>query len=380
VKPLQKWLGLVVVVCYFSLVLYIVISYGPHPVRLFGANKPSHQEVKGQVETEKEGNVKEKKVKSIEKIRREEVERVSEKNVIVITGVNCGYLDFATNWAYSLLNLSILNFLFIADDLPSAHFLENRFPGHVVVSGEEVPERGKRASEYKAVGFKDICSKRPTWVRLFYLLGFDVLYADIDAVWLQNPFPVFFGEEAMGELEFIAADDSRSGRLNPLGLSGNLCSCLLYFRHPPSNTTLNNPLRQHNEELAYELIKRWEKRVKDYPGEMDQESLNQELPAGVMDGLKFSILPRLSFPNGRNFMSFPDGTLPFVVHNNWIIGHSAKKKRFKQFGLWNVSDVEFPRCESSNSRKITSRRRKNGLSLPSRSASLRKSFKPTSHT
>ena len=34
-----------------------------------------------------------------------------------------------------------------------------------------------------------------------------------------------------------------------------------------------------------------------------------------------------------------------VVHNNWIIGHDPKRKRFQDNGLWEVGDWEFPTCE-----------------------------------
>lgn len=34
-----------------------------------------------------------------------------------------------------------------------------------------------------------------------------------------------------------------------------------------------------------------------------------------------------------------------MVHNNWIIGHDAKRDRFRKSGLWEVEDWEFPTCQ-----------------------------------
>lgn len=34
-----------------------------------------------------------------------------------------------------------------------------------------------------------------------------------------------------------------------------------------------------------------------------------------------------------------------VVHNNWIIGHDAKRDRFRQADLWKVDDWDLPNCE-----------------------------------
>ncbi|CAN0402284.1 unnamed protein product, partial [Ectocarpus sp. 13 AM-2016] len=34
-----------------------------------------------------------------------------------------------------------------------------------------------------------------------------------------------------------------------------------------------------------------------------------------------------------------------IVHNNWIVGHDPKRKRFRMAGLWVVDDWEFPTCQ-----------------------------------
>ena len=54
------------------------------------------------------------------------------------------------------------------------------------------------------------------------------------------------------------------------------------------------------------------------------------------------------FPPGLRFfgdqMSFrskmPPGSHPVVVHNNYVIGHSKKVKRFEHFNLWFVREEQ----------------------------------------
>lgn len=62
----------------------------------------------------------------------------------------------------------------------------------------------------------------------------------------------------------------------------------------------------------------------------------------------YAVLPRAAFPNGTAYFNvkLPQrfGIVPYVVHNNCVIGHDSKVDRFKTYGMWFIPgpiDVNF---------------------------------------
>ena len=55
-------------------------------------------------------------------------------------------------------------------------------------------------------------------------------------------------------------------------------------------------------------------------------------------GLRFRALPRELYPNGATFFSRGvrphSAALPYAVHNNWIAGFEAKRRRFEEHAMW----------------------------------------------
>lgn len=68
--------------------------------------------------------------------------------------------------------------------------------------------------------------------------------------------------------------------------------------------------------------------------------------------MQLEYFPEDRFPSGRAFFEYPFEEeyvrIHFenimVVHNNWIRGHAAKRKRFERYHLWDVGDQVFPSC------------------------------------
>lgn len=66
------------------------------------------------------------------------------------------------------------------------------------------------------------------------------------------------------------------------------------------------------------------------------------------DVANYLVLPRSSFPNGTAYynVKLPQrfGVVPYIVHNNCIIGHDSKVDRFKMYDQWFIAateDVDF---------------------------------------
>lgn len=75
-----------------------------------------------------------------------------------------------------------------------------------------------------------------------------------------------------------------------------------------------------------------------------------ELKEGVSN---YAVLPRAAFPNGTAYFNvkLPQrfGLVPYVVHNNCIIGHDSKVDRFRMYNMWFIAepvDVTFEKASN----------------------------------
>ena len=60
------------------------------------------------------------------------IDRIAHWNTVVVSQANCGYLPFAENWLHHAAHVNLSNYLIITEDEPSAAYLEQRHPGHVI--------------------------------------------------------------------------------------------------------------------------------------------------------------------------------------------------------------------------------------------------------
>jgi WD40 repeat protein len=92
---------------------------------------------------------------------------------------------------------------------------------------------------------------------------------------------------------------------------------------------LANRLTQKHSDLAITTLEQWD------------TSPQFNLDTGKANYL---VLPRALFPNGTAYynVKLPQrfGVVPFIVHNNCIIGHDSKVDRFKMYGQWFTAESE----------------------------------------
>jgi hypothetical protein len=82
------------------------------------------------------------------------------------------------------------------------------------------------------------------------------------------------------------------------------------------------------------MIKRWDALLAGTP-RLNQPVFNDAVRE--IDGLRHVGLPDTLFPTGRHYFEVMNETARrgvAVVHNNFIIGHDTKKKRFEEHNLW----------------------------------------------
>lgn len=66
-------------------------------------------------------------------------------------------------------------------------------------------------------------------------------------------------------------------------------------------------------------------------------------PFKLKEGVSnYAVLPRAAFPNGTAYFNvkLPQrfGLVPYVVHNNCIIGHDSKVDRFRMYNMWFIAE------------------------------------------
>jgi rhamnogalacturonan II specific xylosyltransferase len=132
----------------------------------------------------------------------------------------------------------------------------------------------------------------------------NIIYSDIDTVWLRNPIPYL-----NGSFDIWSQMDLKSANV--------LCTGFLAIQ-----SNIN----------TVKFIKTWHNELKETPA-LNQPVFNKLVRKSA---LHIKALEKKRFPSGKEyFEQFSDGArAKVVVVHNWIIGHDKKLERFKKMKLW----------------------------------------------
>lgn len=260
---------------------------------------------------------------------------VAKNNTLIVCAVSEAYLPFLNNWLISITRQKHQEkVLVIAEDYATLYKVNERWPGHAVL----VPPALEAAAAHKfgSQGFFNFTARRPRHLLQILELGYNVMYNDVDMVWLADPFPYLEGKHDvyfMDDMAYVKPLD-HSHELPPPGKKGRtyICSCLIYLR-PTVGAKL--------------LMKKWIEELQDQPWSRakkanDQPGFNWALnkTAGQVD---VYLLPQKAFPTGglyfknKTWVKETKG-MHVIIHNNYIIGFEKKTKRFQDYGLWLVDE------------------------------------------
>ncbi|XP_053391059.1 uncharacterized protein LOC128553886 [Mercenaria mercenaria] len=225
-------------------------------------------------------------------------------NWTLLVTVNNGYFDFFKNWIhfYRRFNFNYTLIVIAEDDI--VFFKLQKLGGKLITL-----VRGRRNTSSEAVVFGsraygELASGRPSYMLRYLQNGVNIVYADLDAVWLRNPFPYF-----NGNFEIWMPSDGRPG---------NLCAGLMAIKSSKETIT---------------LMQEWKASLNKHP-KGNQYAFNQVVKYSQV---RLKTLDMNLFPSGKlYFKKFNDEQRRkvVIVHNNWIKGHPAKLQRFKTYKLW----------------------------------------------
>lgn len=256
-------------------------------------------------------------------------------STVIVCAVSHPYLPFLNNWLISIVRQKHHDkVLVIAEDYATLYTVNGRWPGHAVLI-PPAPD-AQVAHKFGSQGFFNFTSRRPRHLLQILELGYNVMYNDVDMVWLADPFPYLKGKHDVYFMDDMPAVKplDHPNVLPPPGKKGRtyICSCMIYM-HPTPGAKL--VMKKWIEELEAQP---WSKAKK----ANDQPAFNWALnkTAGQVD---LYLLPQAAFPTGGLYFknqTWVEETKGkhVIIHNNYIVGFEKKIKRFHDYNLWLVDD------------------------------------------
>ena len=216
----------------------------------------------------------------------------------VLVTVSSGYQDMFDNWwhYFSLLKLS-LHVIVVAEDNATYTRYKNNI-NFAVINGLN-QSHGEKAFDYNTKQYKALVSKRPTYILAFIKRGLNVIYTDVDTIWLKDP------------RSFLNDHYDMWGSTD-----GPLYYCTGFMAFKPSP-------------LSEDLLQKWKASLE--TPDINQVKFNSLVKKSA---IRHKYLPRKEFPDGLMYFDRSMRSNVVVVHNNYIVGHDNKVERFKSVRLW----------------------------------------------
>ncbi|KAK4803021.1 hypothetical protein SAY86_001224 [Trapa natans] len=260
---------------------------------------------------------------------------VAKNGTLIVCAVSEPYLPFLSNWLISIARQNHHEkVLVIAEDYATLYRVNEKWPGHAVLIPPVVDTQ--TAHKFGSQGFFNFTSRRPRHLLSIVELGYNVMYNDVDMVWLGDPFPYLEGHHDVYFTDDMAPVKplNHSHDLPPPNKKGRtyICSCMIFLRPTPGAKLV---LKTWIEELESQPWSR-AKKANDQPG------FNWALMKTAQK-VDLFLLPQSAFPTGglyfknKTWVKETKG-MHVIIHNNYILGFEKKIKRFHDYGFWLVDD------------------------------------------
>lgn len=182
--------------------------------------------------------------------------------------------------------------------------------------------------------YNTIVLRKVVAVHLVNLLGYNILFQDVDIVWFRDPLELFHDEgHYLSKFDILFADDGARWVMT-LPYSAN--TGFFYARH---NDRTRHLFRSWL--FAIDML---------YASNGDQPAMKSILPEeSSLTGLKVKVLSADEFPCGNRieqprYRSYIQDVMDqrrndtYMLHVNWNHGEKYKSGLMKQMGLWFAQD------------------------------------------
>ena len=230
-------------------------------------------------------------------------------NWIVLLAFNSGAFQLFENWFlyFKQLNLPV-RVVAIAEDssvFTKLQYFKSKLFKVELSSYVNISE----PVSYNTTLYNELMSVRPLYKLKYLRRKLNILYADVDAVWLKNPFPNFKGDFDM----WLQEDNTKY-----------LCAGFMAVRS--SAATINFMLKWHGKLKEKNTV--------------NQFAFNTLL---LESNVRYKPLDKFCFPSGITYFERSNREMrcdAVVVHNNYIVGIDNKIDRFKRYKLWKVTEAQ----------------------------------------
>ena len=243
---------------------------------------------------------------------------------VVIASFNCQNLQFADNWANSLLSQDTHNFVFVPLDNTTEKILKEEYPDNTVpmmpgAGGDDL----NRFASYGTQEFKRLTSARPRMINAFLRKNVTVLYNDVDIVWKTKVW------DELDDFVKYASNDGVDALFQEDGMNRYICTCIIFMVPCQSN---------------FRLLKNWQHAIETGKHSDDQFAFQEALRTD--HGVKWKLLPKYTFPSGKEYFHDYEREGVHIVHANWMVGQSKKYTRLKYSGNWHPTGRfdKLPEC------------------------------------
>ena len=189
------------------------------------------------------------------------------------------------------------------------------------------------AKDFGSLRYQELILLRTGLVMRLLELGYNPLIADIDTVWLRNPFPyihqVTHSPTTGSPVDVYVTMDGET----------NICGCFLFFRNSTGSLLFWAEVLQQHRQLVMEARSAPDGLLKTFD-ESEQMIITRLLLSKEYKlPLVVYVLPARWFPSGLDYFNRRthlvqategDDEGPLVVHNNFIIGLWPKISRFQR--------------------------------------------------
>ena len=244
---------------------------------------------------------------------------------VVIASFNCQNLQFADNWANSLLSQGTHNFVFVPIDNTTEKILKEEYPDNTVpmmpgAGGDDL----NRFARYGTQEFKRLTSARARMINAFLRKNVTVLYNDVDIVWKAKIW------DDLDDIVKDASNDGVDAIFQEDGLYQYICTCIIFMVPCQSN---------------FRLLEKWQHAIDTGNYSDDQFAFNNALKTD--HGVKWKLLPKSIFPSGKEYFRHNKREGVHLVHANYMVGQTSKYTRLKYSGNWHPTgrlDNKLPEC------------------------------------
>ena len=228
---------------------------------------------------------------------------LGDNKTLFITMTNNGYIDYTLNMLKSLEKIGLdQKILCVCIDIYSYEKLKSNYNTLLIDTKNDSFCPFFEGKYVEIVRFKFFV------VNELLKKGYNILFTDSDIVYKKNP--IIYIDNILKvdkEIELIIQNDNPDDNNHSY-----LCTGFYFLKSNYKSIELFDLSRYKNKE-----------------SNCDQFIFNTE----IKNNLKYKVLPLNYFPNGYVFYRDGNNNDQYLVHFNYVVGHTKKQKMI-EYGLW----------------------------------------------